>query len=303
MPSSLLSPNLHCALCRLLRQELVCGPASCALELWVERYLLNLKKRSKYKTTKDAEKTFVLHSELTGRSLAECRRLHGCLSVHELHPSMKSLPRQGDGYDPGFGDAAVECHFNFKGDRVSDRTRCTPFPMSVASAREAAYKAVQHAANSGLPGWCALDLDGDVLHNNVVHLFKQCQTPGFVAHSAAGRSSKRSWAATFVEVDCFERRAVCYVRCFVLVRKEHVPGTALAAALRCAVVHRLSNCRERKLPGATCLRARGSNFEAEPFTHVIAVDSLVQPLVVLSADPEGTEDMHFIPFGKHSQMT
>ena len=74
----MLTPNLHCAVCRLPRQEAVRGNAARETELWMERYMLVIKGRSKYKTIQHVEKSFVLNTESTARSLARLSAYHGC---------------------------------------------------------------------------------------------------------------------------------------------------------------------------------------------------------------------------------
>lgn len=84
VPSKLLSPNLHCVVCRLPRQERLRGNSARENELFMERYMSPFKARSKYRLTTLIEVSFVRNTEATQRSLLRNMARHGCVSLYDL---------------------------------------------------------------------------------------------------------------------------------------------------------------------------------------------------------------------------
>jgi hypothetical protein len=95
----MLSPNLHVLTCRLHRQELDRGHAAEGNEYYMERYMLDPKKRKAHRMTAHPEITHLRHVEMADRALAKCSLLDGCQTLDEVAPANKNF--FGKFYDPG----------------------------------------------------------------------------------------------------------------------------------------------------------------------------------------------------------
>lgn len=93
VPSKLLSPNLHCAVCRLPRQERRRGNAAKENELFMERFLNPFKARAVYRLVRYIEKSFVRNIEATERCLLQNRARHGCVSLYQQTAGLGDHPR------------------------------------------------------------------------------------------------------------------------------------------------------------------------------------------------------------------
>lgn len=78
-----LSPNLHCAVCRLPRQERLRGNAAKDNELFMERFLNPFTARAVYMLILHIEKSFVRNTAATERCLLQNRARHGCVSLYQ----------------------------------------------------------------------------------------------------------------------------------------------------------------------------------------------------------------------------
>jgi hypothetical protein len=108
VPESMLSPNLHIATCRLPEQEALRGNAANDIELWFERWMLIIKKRSKYRTIGHVEKSYILNTELTARALLKHRMYHKCALIKA---------------DPQDAQSVVSTLLCGDGDHISSRSR------------------------------------------------------------------------------------------------------------------------------------------------------------------------------------
>jgi hypothetical protein len=98
VPSTMLSPNLHVLTCRLLQQELARGPAANENDYYMERYMLEPKRRNAHRTTANPEITHLRHTEMPRRALSRCAIQFGCKSLQQLAPVGRSA--EGKFYDP-----------------------------------------------------------------------------------------------------------------------------------------------------------------------------------------------------------
>jgi hypothetical protein len=82
VPATMLSPNLHIALCRLRRQERERGGAAEDGELYLERFMRGPRSRVKANLVTNCDHTYVCHREIARRPLWAAQVEHGCLSRH-----------------------------------------------------------------------------------------------------------------------------------------------------------------------------------------------------------------------------
>jgi hypothetical protein len=87
VPSSMLTPNLHVVTYRLMHQELARGPAANENEYYMERYMLEPKRRNAHRTTAQPEVTHLRHVEMPRRALSRSAVQYGCKSLQELVPA------------------------------------------------------------------------------------------------------------------------------------------------------------------------------------------------------------------------
>ena len=212
----------------------------------MERHLAEVKQRTKFKTKGASDKTYVNAGPLTARALLECKTEHGCKSVHELHPSMRSIPLWGDGYDPGAADADTTSYFLFKGKAFTDRTTTLFHGADNDTVRRLVRVAVKRAVKQGVRGWCATPSTEDVYKTLTVTAYSKALTPDGAISSAGHLQKGRACASTFVHYN----EGVCYVLFFHFIRKRVPPGqeTADAEALRVAVTLKLPRGDQNRSP-------------------------------------------------------
>lgn len=88
VPSTLLSPNLHCAVCRLPRQELKRGNAALENELFMERFFGPFKLRARDSLAQFLELSYMRNTLATERALLRCRAVDGCVSLFDRGDSL-----------------------------------------------------------------------------------------------------------------------------------------------------------------------------------------------------------------------
>lgn len=195
----MLSPNLHYLTCRALSQELERGPAAHESEYYMERYMLEPKRRNAHRTTANPEITHLRHTEMVTRALLRASLQHGCQGLDELAPvgRDKSAPL----YDPQAAAHPGSEHFPSKGT-----------PVDFASLDAAAFRAYVHAYLEPDSFWARymrhevdpeehaspLDAGSDARLTQ----FRDCAFVGFKAASTAttDRMRRRQAATACVEL-------------------------------------------------------------------------------------------------------
>jgi hypothetical protein len=200
-PSSLASPNLHVLTCSLLQQEISRGPAADENEYYVERYMLEPKKRNAHRNTARPEITHLRHSEMCRRGLSRCAVKYGCRPLQCL--PQQSRNRKEFLYDPGVEYSPP--HFQFKGSIVQQSDEEGKLFLTYGN------HANQHTATDVFWSKYVLHHNDPETHDcpdpdgaSVRMLrFRSCVLPRYTANSAervqAGRRSQA--ASTCVELD------------------------------------------------------------------------------------------------------
>lgn len=185
IPDSLLSPNLHCAVCRLPRQEKSRGNAARELELWMERWMLIIKARSKYKTIQHVEKSFIKNTEATERSLLRNRVVHGCKPLHT--PPVLGI------------DDSLSVHVRGAGKRVTPRLQSPIHGLTREGAVQLARTALAVSSKSSDTTDVALldEVQIKIHKSAMVHGFKFDSRHAMLAHRAV---NSRSYQNSFVRV-------------------------------------------------------------------------------------------------------
>jgi len=307
VPSRMLTPNVHVAVCRFLDQELTNGPVAESSEMFLERYMQQPKQRAKVRTTHDQEITFLKHREMTGRGLVKCAALHGCKNVHQLNPAMRSLDRVGDGFDP-MASAGDDPAFLGKGSAISARTRKLPINYPISVVRDVLNRAIGQLASKEVPGWVGDGAVENVLDTHECVIHTKCRSTFFTASSHAATRSKRAYASSFVEISRpghSRARVVGYIHWYALVSKRVVTGCGLVPSepvtARFAAVEVLDACQAKRIVGTQCFQAHPPAPGNGGVLLPVFLDDLLAPLIVIKKNPKG-EWMYFLPFNKNSQM-
>jgi hypothetical protein len=198
-PANLSSPNLHVLTCRLLAQELARGPAANESEYYMERYMLEPKRRNAHRTTANPEITHLRHTEMPERALLRCAVQYGCKSLDDLAPTEWDRAGGNELYDPA--PKVLLPRFPSKGTRVEADAEVQLF---LSFARE-------HAEPNSF--WaCYVQHQDDAAHNpspvpdgfEVLFVrFKDCELPGFKGSSVARAQPghRRQAASACVEAE------------------------------------------------------------------------------------------------------
>jgi hypothetical protein len=227
VPESMLSPNLHIATCRLPEQEALRGNAANDIELWFERWMLIIKKRSKYRTIGHVEKSYILNTELTERALLKHCMYHKCALIKA---------------DPGDAQSVVSTFLCGNGEHISSRSRVMKCGLD-KDAAETVVSALLRASpvdsvtigNAQMDEACLKLLDTAVVtvHKSAevlgIRFHSRAATPRGVRSRSLACSFMRVFARYLIPVGESLRRlpmmpeqqrgmCICYVHSFVRIR-------------------------------------------------------------------------------------
>ena len=215
VPSHLLAPNLHIAVCRYLAQELLRGPIAGEAEWWLER-AMNTAKPSRRML--HAEKTMVKGTQTMDRALSRNRVYHSCRPAEEMRSEMRleaQPARSTELVDPAAA-AGKGTFFRFSGTLFIGTT--ASMPAVGGSSMEVFVQllsvAVRSARTASLIGWQGVHLvdavGGQLMSSLLTHVrvlcFTECHLPHMSACSVQKGASSKVQASTWVEGQMFGPR-------------------------------------------------------------------------------------------------
>ena len=284
LPDELLTYNLHILLCRLARQEAARGHAGKDIELWIERGVQRLKRNVKYRSTQHPEKIFVL-SMLTDDALAAMRaaaqisRGPQLQRFDELVPKYRATPLSGPGVDNG--DAATGSLLLGKGKPVPS----WDMPATV--------RLVEAYISRETPdGW------SDHLQGALLSMYEHSQAD--IRRGEIVQSEAHTAAIS---------RVSYYVQIHFQDGDRQPDGLHVAAVKRYVRAQqaghdgwlRLAICRvwkaSRKHAGLLACNEGAPRF-AEIALDVNSIDRKL----IMATSARGAQRMHFMPYGKTSNM-
>ena len=284
LPEELLTYDLHILVCRLARQEAARGHVGKDIELWIERGVQRLKRNVKYRSTQYPEKIFVL-SMLTDDALAakgapsQISEGPQLQRFDNLVPQYRATPLSGPGVDDG--DAATGSLLLGKGKPVA------------AHAWAATVSRIKAFITREAPdGWASpLQTAGLNMYQHTHADFRQQEMVQSEAHTAA----------------------ISRVSYFVQVRFQDGDGQPdsvhVAAVKRYVRVQQIGNAGWLRLAICRVWKASRKHAgllacnEAAPRFEEIAVDvNSIDRKLIKAASVRGAQRMHFMPYGKTSNM-
>lgn len=305
IPSNLLSPNLHVAVCRLPDQELAYGPAACFAEWWMERYMLTPKKRSKFRTVRNPEITYLKHTEMLSRALRLCRVHHpGCMTMDELIPGRSQT---GPGYDSCSSGEVDEPRCLFHGKLVTGATEAFGMCYDRVSVDGACTRHIAALVRAQTEGWTQQHALGSPWDHVRLFVYTACQLQSFIASSLTGTGRGRKLQSAYVEllVDGVPGRTVALCRWFGLMLQTGRTEAEGPVYSRFAVVQPLRRCSKVQFAGQFPVwRAQRPEVVADSSLaglRVVSLDRIVAPLILLLPKP-GDDMQRFLTFSKNSQM-
>jgi hypothetical protein len=287
VPSSILSPNLHIAVCRFGDQERARGLIANETELWVERAMNGPKPRGR--RALHAEKTYVKAMQTMARALTNCQVRMGCKTDAEhkqalLH-SNQVLPR-----DPA-SSAGIAPYFLMTGRLCNSKG--ASLPNGVRDAQTLAVvlaESVRKAQRRELRGWQGMHINADNWMDQVqVTCFRECRLDAFTASTPARGNSDKVAASSWVLTLTRKGNVLLHLLSFLLV--ESIADQS-AAPLRVVVAHASDAWVQDDLGGAMCYKAPSA---AETYVTSIPVERLHMPCILLKPGDKEDSDSRLLP--------
>ena len=202
-PRHLLAPNLHIAVCRLPRQELLLLAAAAFKELYMERGMCEPKYRSKNRSSRHCDKTYMLQTEMTERGLAYARMQLGLAGDAEeacARGSMAAAPADDEDAE-GAKEGQLQPFLTGKGKPVPAGAQAARHGIDASTAAAIVRRAVASCVPRG-PQRAQLEAAADALleplDSVAVFAHSGACLPGFKMRSAASPASwTRSYPSSF----------------------------------------------------------------------------------------------------------
>jgi hypothetical protein len=286
----MLSPNLHVVTCRLLLQELQRGPAANENDLYMERYMLEPKRRNAHRTTLNPEITHLRHTECVQRALAKCALEHGCQQLHHLAPTKAYAV--GFLYDPDVGQ--FRANFPNKGQLVGqDGVDTAPFEAYMATTADAKPESfwkqvVMHACDPTVhDNPCPME-------SALVNLrFTKCKVhPAFTLAASQSQCCNLSKAATCVEVaphpglDWPHDSGVALVLWFGMLSQWSERTSRHSHVERFACVYWPSTQSQVTMGGTKVFTAEFAKDPPQDQCFAVGLSKLLGPFIVLNPNPD-----------------
>jgi hypothetical protein len=304
IPSRLITPNLHIAVCHYLDQELETGPMALQTEFWVERCMDTAKPSRR---ALHAEKTMVKTSEAIGRVLTHNAVYHGCITAQEMRDEVMVDANQASvASDPAAAtQTGIHVCFQgipFRGTETSALVRRSGCCFEDCTTLLA--KAADTTCTQQIQGWLGLpqmstivdvvDMAAAMMQHVSVISFDQCRLPHFTVCTPSKGNSHRVEASGWVEARSLDAPAadkmgILHVQCFVLLQRRHNPQST---PMRLAFVKHSPDWVQDNIGGGVCYKAPDSG---QARIALIQVSSMHAPCLLVNASNTAGSTLRLVP--------